>query len=736
VRKALFALALLFLLAHVAYLPATLDDIDAINFALGVREFDVSRHQPHPPGYPVFIAASKISTAVLGAIGVPFPEVRGLAFLSAISGALLLPLLFALYREIVRDHIVAGWGAIVTLVSPLVWFNGLRPLSDLTGLAIVVGAQALLARVILHRPAPADAARALIAGAFIAGVAIGVRSQSFVLTLPLLGVALVAPRSGLRSKDRLLALGSLGLGGLCWALPLVIVTGGFEAYLVALGNQAGEDFSGVVMLWTARTARVAIDAFRNTFLWPWGTLTAGWIVLAAASVGALQMLRRSPGAFATVVVAFGPYAIFHVLFQETLTTRYALPLVIPAALLSVYALGLGGRPAIHAGSVALAIWSLSVTVPAMAIYSREPAPAVRALHDAEAPEAGGAAVAMHAVMLRAEQWYHANSSGRVIRARHGREISELVERWQREPDRGVSFIADARRSDLARLDLRSRDLAHAYEWGFPEFPLLGGVRPGAVRLFTLRPPGWMLDDGWAVTAEVAGETERLGAGPHRRPAIAWIRTRPGQTMLMIGGRNLGPAGAPDARVSLSLGGRALESFEVPPGFFFRTLGLSPGTLALDGPFTRLEVTAAPAGPGGIRVSLEQFDLQPDAIPMVGFVEGWQEPEYNPITGRAWRWMSDRAALWVRPTGRDLSLRISGESPLRYFDSPPSLRVVVGGQTLAQLSPSADFTWDVKIPGNLLTPGNEAVVIESDKSFIAGGGDQRKLALRVYSIEIN
>ena len=50
------ALAVLFLAAHLSLLPPTLEDIDSVNFALGVRDFDVARHQPHPPGYPVFIA--------------------------------------------------------------------------------------------------------------------------------------------------------------------------------------------------------------------------------------------------------------------------------------------------------------------------------------------------------------------------------------------------------------------------------------------------------------------------------------------------------------------------------------------------------------------------------------------------------------------------------------------------------------------------------------------------------
>ena len=65
----------MFLAAHLPFLPPTLEDIDSINFALGVRDFDVAQHQPHPPGYPVFIALAKASTAVLARAGVAAPDV-------------------------------------------------------------------------------------------------------------------------------------------------------------------------------------------------------------------------------------------------------------------------------------------------------------------------------------------------------------------------------------------------------------------------------------------------------------------------------------------------------------------------------------------------------------------------------------------------------------------------------------------------------------------------------------
>ena len=58
---------------HLTSLPTTLEDIDSVNFALGVRDFDPGQHRPHPPGYPVYIALGKAATAVTRAA---WPEGR------------------------------------------------------------------------------------------------------------------------------------------------------------------------------------------------------------------------------------------------------------------------------------------------------------------------------------------------------------------------------------------------------------------------------------------------------------------------------------------------------------------------------------------------------------------------------------------------------------------------------------------------------------------------------------
>ena len=53
---------------HLAFLPSTLEDIDSINLALGVESFDVASHRPHPPGYPIYIALAKASTAAVAIV--------------------------------------------------------------------------------------------------------------------------------------------------------------------------------------------------------------------------------------------------------------------------------------------------------------------------------------------------------------------------------------------------------------------------------------------------------------------------------------------------------------------------------------------------------------------------------------------------------------------------------------------------------------------------------------------
>jgi hypothetical protein len=250
----------------------------------------------------------------------------------------------------------------------------------------------------------------------------------------------------------------------------------------------------------------------------------------------------------------------------------------------------------------------------------------------------------------------------------------------------------------------------------------------------------MLERGWALTAEVGGVTAKEGLGPHVQPSVAWLRSRSEPASLILGGRNLGAAGDPAARVTLEGHAGRIDSWDVAPGFFFRHVQFPAGALAGTG-YLPLRVSAVAADDSGrqARVALEQFDLQSEGIVMAGFVDGWHEPEYNPQTARSWRWMSERARLWTRPVNRDVTLAITGESPLRYFDRPPSVRVVVAGVEIAKFAPVSDFTQEITLPATGLRLSGGLVVLESDLWFTPAdrgeSPDRRHLALRIYSVGV-
>ena len=741
-RRVVGTLAALFLAAHLGFLPQTLDDIDAVNFAMGVRDFDVAQHQPHPPGYPVFIALAKLSTAALGAAGVAAPDVRGLSILSALGGAALVLLLFAFFRALDGDVLRAFLATVLTMCAPLVWFNAARPLSDVSGLAAAFAALAALASAMGAtaaagaRPRQWPPGSAALAGAFLAGVAVGFRSQMAMLTVPTLLVAL------LRLRAQRIAMIAAALAGVAaWAGPLVWVSGGVDGYLRALGSQAGEDFTGVVMLWTNPSPRAAVAAALDTFVRPWDSPILAGIVLSLAAAGALLLAVSARRTLLLVLLTFAPYAVFHLLFQEFVTTRYALPLVPLVAYLAAAALAAAPIRAALAVGGALAIVSLSLAAPATIAYGRQPSPMFTLLGEAQMLQARGAqpTVAMHRRVFtesRRARAYAGGVPGTLLPAPRDYEWLEITRPWKEGRAREAWFIADPRRTDLALID-RTHARVRKYRWPLNAPVYVGGVRPGEMDWYIFGEPGWFLEQGWALTPETAGISDRDGWGPHRRPSIGWIRRRAGAAFMTIGGRHLG--GDPPVTITVAVDARPIAEFTVTPGYFLESVNVPAGALPGEG-YAQLTVTAQATGSAATPpVAIEQFDFQPADHVQFGYDDGWFEPEYNPSTAKSWRWMSERAALRVHHAGQPIALRLSGESPLRYFDSAPTLRISAGDRVLAEVTPSSDFSVEVRVPADAMAAAQGRLTLTSDRAFVAGEregtADRRRLALRIYSVTI-
>jgi hypothetical protein len=749
------AVAGAYVVAHLAFLPQSLEDIDSINFALGLRHFDPSLHQPHPPGYPLYIALGHVSLTAISWLAPSLAPMRveavALAVWSLAGGALAIVAAAMFYRalekafrhETARVSRPLAAGAVALLaVSPLFSISGVRPLSDMPGLALALLAQALIVGGI-------TSPRRLIAGAFVAGLAGGIRVQTGVLTAPLLLGVLLGARSAHTRNERALAVAAGAAGGLVWGIPLLIASGGVEAYLRALGSQAGEDFAWVDMLWSNPTPRLLALALYRTQALSWGDPRLGFAVAGLAAAGFVVACARAPRMLAVVCLAFAPYAIFHLLLQETATIRYALPLVPPVVWLAAMAMAALARPlkgfagpAFGVLCAAVATAALLVSVPTLRDYGGRAHPAFRIIDEMVSEGRGSPPAAVYSdyAVYRAVQAAAPASLNPVAPVRQ-KEWLGPVEFFRRGDTRPVWYLGDPLRTDMALFDPASVHSSARDPWRPLTHPEMGGVRPVGAVWHRLRPPGWMAGDGWSLTPEAGGRVRASGTGLDRGPIEAFVRRRPEPATFLIGGLHLGTAADGGATLTVTIDGNVVESWTVPPEAagqpFVRFVRLARGVPDGPGAYATLRVMARPVPPGGRlpEIAIRQFDLQSDGgRPLMAFGEGWYEDEYSPETGQRWRWTGASAHLRL-VSSRTVVLRIRGESPVRYVGVAPTVRIAAGTRTLDRFRPSDDFTRHVTVPADVLNDAQGVITIETDRTYLPGSaegtGDTRRLGLRIF-----
>ena len=723
------AAAALFVALRLPFLPPSLEDLDSINFALGVHHFDVAQHQPHPPGYPVYIALAK------GLHAAGLSEAHALALPGIVGAALAVWVLVCWLRVVsarAAESSAPVWAAAICGVAPLYWVTAGRPLSDAVGLAAALTVQWLVLR--------ASSPRALAAAAAAAGLALGFRSQVVWLTAPLL---LSAVLWRMPAVSRVRALGASvvagALGVLAWAVPLVWASGGVAAYLRAVYAQGAEDLSGVVMLATTPTLRQLVAALQMAFVTPWGAWPLAVLALALAVAGLRWAARHDRLLLVYLALAFGPYLIFDIVFQETVTTRYALPLVVPVAVLAgLGAVAIPWRAGQVAG-VVLLLACARVSDAAASGYAAAPAPAVRMLADmARASRPDGAVAPLSPVLAmhrreyfdlrRSFQWAGAALPAftRRLATPPKHEWLEVVRYWNSGGREPVWFVADPLRSDLALWRVRARPTT--YRYGFPSTALIGGTRPSEMDWWQLERPDWYLGEGWAVTPETAGIAREDQKGPGLGGIDGWVRRMPDGGTLLIGGRHLGHAAT--ARLHVTVDEVPALDDRVSPGFFLRLVAMPAGGGA--GEYAHVRVTSDEPD-----LAIEQFDAQPTGRVVAGFGDGWNEPEYNPRTGRLWRWSSDRADLRVRAEGHALALTLGGE-----LEAAASSHVTVraNGVIAAQFDVPTPFSRTVLVPAALVTTPESVLTIESSAWYVPAdtrwrSRDHRRLGLKLFECAV-
>lgn len=378
-RLAFWALAVLVAATRALAVSKSLWDWDEALFALAVRDYDVTAHHPHPPGFPLFILAAKSMAATFGT-----GEFRSLQALTVLSSMLVFPAMVFLAQEMrlgARTAIAAG---LVLSFLPNVWFYGGTAFSDIPSLVLAMAACALLLRGCRHDPS-------LFAGALLLGIAAGFRPQNLLIAFVPALLALWHRRQVAAAALALTgALVVASYGGAAQA------SGGWTAYrdTVSRHEQYIRETDSFLAPRHPGLLQVADDFFLRPFRAP--VINVAIILLAAVAV-----LRRR-GLFAVAI--FGPFLLFAWLFLDFHSaSRFSIGYMPLFATLA--AAGLPARRS-SAALAALVLLMIVWSWPALHIVRTTDSPPVAAIHALRSLHQGPVLVderlAAHADLLLAD----------------------------------------------------------------------------------------------------------------------------------------------------------------------------------------------------------------------------------------------------------------------------------------------------------------------------------------------
>ena len=224
-------LALAVVVTRLPFRSERLYDLDSVNFALGLSEFDPWLHRPHPPGYYLYILSGRLMQRI-------FPDPNdALVALSVAASVVAVLALYELARAIYggRAGVFAG---VAFVLSPLCWFHGTVALTY-----IVEVAGAAVVGWLCWRAARGDKNAAVWSGVAL-GLLIGFR-QSAVLFLGPLWLYSITRTPGHLGRSAIAFVASC----LAWFVPMIGDAGGAERYFGALEN-----------LWLAVPAKKTVAA--------------------------------------------------------------------------------------------------------------------------------------------------------------------------------------------------------------------------------------------------------------------------------------------------------------------------------------------------------------------------------------------------------------------------------------------------------------------------------------------
>jgi hypothetical protein len=244
---ATIALVIATILTRIPFMTRTLYAFDSANYALAVRDFyNVAFHQPHPPGYPLYVFFARILNFAVNDANRAL-IVEGILWSAIAVGCT------TLLGKAMFGRTIGLVGGLLLFATVGFWGYG-EVAYPYVALAGETAALALLAHEVLSggrwsgaKRSSGDRSYAMLALAVVWAISLGVRWDAAVFCIPLVLWALTAVSWRLRFASCALA----ALIVLAFAVPMVALTGGLDAY--------GQAIADYLRVWSPQSAYVVGD---------------------------------------------------------------------------------------------------------------------------------------------------------------------------------------------------------------------------------------------------------------------------------------------------------------------------------------------------------------------------------------------------------------------------------------------------------------------------------------------
>lgn len=264
-------LAVLYAVTTIPFVTRYAYNWDAAQFELSLQNFSVHMHQPHPPGYLLFVGLAKVFSLALS-------DHWALVTESAWFGLVAVVLLYVFVKGIWPEPSGLHWFvALGFLLNPLFWFY------RETGLTYTVDAAAGLAVAWLCLGTLRYRRHSyFIAHSLVVPLACGFRPSLLVLLAPLWLLAAWHHKRNWRFV--LLWTGVALAVALAWFIPLVMLSGGITAYFI----DSGKLYSNVSSQ-TSIFAGASLSSIRQQIWLLLSTLLYSWNSVVIALLGSVVL---------------------------------------------------------------------------------------------------------------------------------------------------------------------------------------------------------------------------------------------------------------------------------------------------------------------------------------------------------------------------------------------------------------------------------------------------------------